>query len=300
MAIIEDFDRDMSIRGMTPASRKTYLSAIQDFQQATGREPQDAARQDVRAYIEDLRSRGCSTSTVALRLAALSSFFDFLIYEEIAQANPVLAVRKRYLAAYKTDSETHTHQIITTDELVDLVLAVVDIRDKALIILFAKTGIRRKEMVSLDVSDIDWKDWSITLKETKKRSNRLVFFDEEAAAYLGRWLKVREIRAKPGETALWIATGGGRLKESGITKVVKKAALRTGLHDRGSDDMEDHFSPHCFRHWWTTELLKAGMRREEVKELRGDVRREAIDIYDHIDKDELRRSYMAHIPQLGV
>jgi len=40
--------------------------------------------------------------------------------------------------------------------------------------------------------------------------------------------------------------------------------------------------------------------REFIQELRGDIRREAIDIYDHIDKEELRKSYLAHIPQLGV
>jgi len=42
------------------------------------------------------------------------------------------------------------------------------------------------------------------------------------------------------------------------------------------------------------------MPREFIQELRGDARREAIDIYDHIDKEELGRSYLAHVPQLGV
>jgi integrase/recombinase XerD len=49
-----------------------------------------------------------------------------------------------------------------------------------------------------------------------------------------------------------------------------------------------------------THLLRAGMSRDFVKELRGDTRGEAIDIYNHIDKKELRESYMAHIPQLGI
>ncbi|HEC93554.1 MAG TPA: recombinase, partial [Candidatus Atribacteria bacterium] len=64
--------------------------------------------------------------------------------------------------------------------------------------------------------------------------------------------------------------------------------------------LEDHFSVHCFRHYFTTHLLRNGMPREYVKELRGDARNEAIDIYHHIDKDELRKSYLAHIPQLGI
>ena len=53
-------------------------------------------------------------------------------------------------------------------------------------------------------------------------------------------------------------------------------------------------------HWFITHLRRAGMTREFIQELRGDARKEAIDIYDHIDKKELRESYLAHIPQLGI
>ena len=42
------------------------------------------------------------------------------------------------------------------------------------------------------------------------------------------------------------------------------------------------------------------MRKEFIQELRGDKRGEAIDIYDHIDREELRLAYLAYIPQLGV
>ncbi len=42
------------------------------------------------------------------------------------------------------------------------------------------------------------------------------------------------------------------------------------------------------------------MRREFIKELRGDARREAMDIYDHIDKKELKMAYLAAIPLLGI
>ena len=57
---------------------------------------------------------------------------------------------------------------------------------------------------------------------------------------------------------------------------------------------------HCCRHWFSTWLLRNGMKREYVKELRGDARYEAIDIYHHIDRKDLRDSYLAYIPQLGI
>lgn len=64
--------------------------------------------------------------------------------------------------------------------------------------------------------------------------------------------------------------------------------------------LEIRFCPHCCRHWSCTHLFRAGMRREFIQELRVDSRKEAIDIYNHIDKKELRESYLAHIPQLGI
>jgi integrase/recombinase XerD len=81
---------------------------------------------------------------------------------------------------------------------------------------------------------------------------------------------------------------------------VAKPTEKIGLHNPNSDRMEDHFSSHCCRHWFATHLKRAGLSNEFIHELRGDVRKEAIDIYDHIDKKEMRESYMAHIPQLGV
>jgi integrase/recombinase XerD len=85
-----------------------------------------------------------------------------------------------------------------------------------------------------------------------------------------------------------------------VYNAVVKYAKRLGFHNSQSKRLEDHFGPHCFRHWFTTWLIRNGMRREYVKELRGDRRSEAIDIYHHIDRNELRRIYLACIPKLGI
>jgi len=64
--------------------------------------------------------------------------------------------------------------------------------------------------------------------------------------------------------------------------------------------MEDHFSAHCCRHWHATHLLRAGMKTQYVQWLRGDAIKEAVDIYFHISPEDVRKQYLAHIPQLGV
>ena len=72
------------------------------------------------------------------------------------------------------------------------------------------------------------------------------------------------------------------------------------LHNPALERMEEHFIPHYSCHGFTTHLIHAEMRREFIQELRGDSRREAIDIYDHIDLKELKEAYLACIPQLGI
>jgi integrase/recombinase XerD len=97
-----------------------------------------------------------------------------------------------------------------------------------------------------------------------------------------------------------ITRNGDRLHRVRAVEIVRDAAIRVGLHNSESDKLEDHFGPHCCRHFFTTCLIRSGMPRDFVKELRGDSRHEAIDIYNHIDKKELRESYLAHIPQLEI
>jgi integrase/recombinase XerD len=297
--VIEAFLKDCQDRGMTPETIRTYGWNIKVFLKYLGdKRPQDVGRADLKGYLDYLRSRGVSKKTVDIYFVTLRTFYDYLSYEGLVEANPVDPIRKRYLQSYKSH-QGHTHQIISVDDAARLINSLVDVRDKAFLTLLFKTGIRRRELIMLDTTDITWPTQSITLKPTAKRTNRVVFFDDEAAGLLKRWLKAREVRVKPGEVALFVSTRG-RLRAGGIDKVIHKAALKAELYDTSSDALEDHFSAHCCRHWFTTHLRRAGMSREFIQELRGDARRDAIDIYDHIELSELRESYLAHIPQLGV
>ena len=110
-----------------------------------------------------------------------------------------------------------------------------DIRDKAIITLLAKTGIRRNELISLDVSDVDFVEQKIRLKPTAKRTNRTVFLDDETAFILRRWLLMREGVNRRKETALFLSTWGFRISRNDVNLVVVKAAERVGLLDSDSE-----------------------------------------------------------------
>ena len=302
--LIEQYQEDSEIRGLSPESTRRYISSIKIYVQFLEDNDMDllgADRNTIRKFLEYLRKvREVHQKTIENYFTGLSGFYDFLEYEGHVDKNPVHSVRKRYLRRYKDNDDGQMRKLISIEEMTHLINTTMDIRDKAIITLLAKTGIRRRELITLDVDDIDWVEQSIRLKPTPKRTNRIVFFDDETAFILKRWLRARASRNGGDSKALFTNTTGGRLNRNGVYTVVTKAAERAGIHKPESDRMEDHFSPHCCRHWFTTHMRRSGMPREFIQELRGDVRKEAIDIYDHIDKKELRESYLAHIPQLGV
>ncbi len=122
----------------------------------------------------------------------------------------------------------------------------------------------------------------------------------DATLTLRRWLKMRESVNSHKDNALFLSTRKRRASADDIYDSVVKAAVRVGLHDPNSNRMEDHFSPHCCRHWNTTFLLRAGMKREYVQWLRGDAIKEAVDIYFHVDPKDVQEAYLSAIPQLGI
>lgn len=302
--LIERFDRDCALRDMTPETIKRYkinLLIFADYlstKDIDGMQIDKSTLQDFLHYIK--YERKVKHKTMGNYFSSLSAFYGYLEFEGLVSVNLIPSFRKRYLKRYKEGFDDPERKLISVEEMSRLVNSILDPRDKTMAVMLAKTGVRRGELLRLDIEDINWNDHSVTLKPTPKRSNRVVFFDDECAIILRRWLSVRE-KLNPETNALFVSyQSQGRLDRNGCWTAIVKYAKRLGFHNPDSPRLEDHFGPHCFRHWFTTWLLRNGMPREYVKELRGDRRGEAIDIYHHIDREDLRRAYLAFIPKLGV
>jgi len=302
--VVESFGEDCRLRGLTGKTGKEYQSIIRTFLKLLVEREislQEVDHNILRIFLAFLKDEKKLThKTIKGYFTALSTFFDYLVIENKTRSNIILPFRRRYLRQYKDGYDSQERKLITVEEMSRLANSCLDPRDRAIMVMLAKTGVRRGELVRMDIDDIDWVNYSVTLKPTPKRSNRTVFFDDEAALVLRRWVNMRN-KLNPRSSALFINYNNlDRLLRSGVYNTVMKYSKRLGLHDSESTQLEDHFGPHCFRHWFTTHLLRNGMKREYVKELRGDKRGEAIDIYHHIDKVELRKAYLAFIPKLGV
>lgn len=301
--LIMEFLHDCELRRLGPATIEGYrsnLNIVSNFLRRKSFSIRKLDKGSLRSLLGFLVGQGYVYNTLLQYFAALSGFSDYLVWERIIKTNPVIPFRKRYLKQYK-NQHSPERKLISVKEMARLISSILNPRDKAIVTVLAKTGIRRGELISIDVDDINLVEQSIRLKPHPKRSNCTVFFDDETARVLRRWLKARQnYHIEKDCKALLINERGGRLRRHGVYHAVTKYAQRLGLHNPESKNMEDHFTPHCCRHWFTTNLRRNGMRREFIKELRGDARNDAVDIYDHIDKRELKRAYLAAIPVLGV
>lgn len=287
-----DFENDLLIRGFSPRTVESYRSHLLHYVSRYGVEISTSNLKDFLMHLRD--GLGYKPSTISNYFSTLFAFCDFLEFEGILESNPLPKFRRRYFHQYK-NYVPERRQLISVEQMAKLVKVPDWIGFQAIIIFLAKTGIRRNELITLDRSDLNLRRNMVTLKPTAKRSNRVVFFDNETKEFLKAYLKTRTDK----QLALFLGKHGKRISRDRIYYMVTESAQVIGLHDP-EGDLHEKFTPHCTRHWFTTHMRRAGMPREFIQELRGDVRREAVDIYDHIEIKELRDAYLKYVPQLGV
>ena len=138
----------------------------------------------------------------------------------------------------------------------------IDVRDTAMIAILRGTGLRRAEVVKLDLEDFDASTGEIQVRLGKGGKDRIVYLPRSAIAYVSDWLKVRGLMPGP---LLCPINKGGRIQmrfmcPDAVLKILKKRALQAGVEE---------FSPHDFRRTFCYDLLDAQVDIVTVQKLAG-------------------------------
>ncbi len=315
----EIFDRyldDLELQGSVKKTIENYGSSVRvyvDWLHSKDLTILDICDMDNKDIVEDflkylrkerkkINGENISFARIKVIFSALNNLYGYLEYNGYVKKNIILIVRKRYLKQYKKGYEPAVRKTIDADEMSRYLNSIPNPRDKAINVLFVKTGVRKENLRRIDCADIDWDEKKIVIKfrVSKKRTFPYVFFDDECKSVMLYWKKRREMIAQPDEKAFFVGEYGRRISKNQVYDAVVKWSTRFGLHNPKSARLEDHFSPHNLRHCFTTYLRRNGMEREYRKELRGDKRAEVMDLYDHIEEKELKREYLAAIPKFDV
>ncbi len=234
--------------------------------------------------------------------SALSSLMEYLEFNDEIDSNPVPSFRKRYLTPYKRHGGLAMPRFCPTTEQVRTVISLApNSRDKAIHILFAKTGLRKKELRALDVDDLNLVEKYVLAKPSAKRTGRKLPLDDECCLFLSEWLHDRRFfKNASAEVALFVGPLGTRVGRNKLGELITRDGLAAGLHDPNASprQVDRKYTPHVYRHYLTTTLRENNCSERVIRYIRGDADASIIDRYDHLKWNTIADEYCASIESI--
>jgi len=240
----------------------------------------------IREWLASLHSAQKSKSSVARKLAALRTFFQFLVREGLLELNPAKLVstpRQEKKLPNHLSVEEAVRFIESPNTQTDL-----GKRDRAMLELMYATGVRVAELTTMNLGDIDFRSQLIRVTG-KRRKQRVVPFGDPAGEALRSYLKIREkfLFNAPvstrDEEALFLNYQGTRITTRSVGRMVDKyIRLCAGMHN---------ISPHALRHSFATHLLDSGADLRDIQELLGHARLSTTQVYTHVSMEKLIEVY---------
>ncbi len=271
-------------RNMSPHTLRNYLSDLAQFEKffkgvlkKATLSTEDLRNVDhimIRAFLSNLHDKGISKSSLARKISALRTFFNYFCRESDRPGNPgkMVSTPRR---------EKNLPRFLSIDEMDRLLNASVGEdasvrRDSAILETFYSAGLRIGEIVAIDLEDINFADHLIRVKG-KGRKERIVPIGSKAVEAIREYLKMRSA-GQP----LFLNRYGKRLTTRSVHRIVGKYKRLSGLWD---------ITPHSIRHSFATHILDGGADLRSVQEMLGHANLSTTQRYTHVSMDKLMEIY---------
>jgi integrase/recombinase XerD len=245
----------------------------------------DIEKNSLVSYVQTLRDRDYASSTVARKVAAVKSFFHFMLDQDILESDPTATL----------DSPKVKKRLpkILAPEEIELLLAQPQdgrdpkvLRDRAFLELLYASGMRVSELVALDVTDLDLEQRTVHCDSGTNKERTLPLW-ERAIPHLRAYVE----RGRPallkdtGEQALFLNHRGQRLTRQGLWLIIKGYVEAAGL------DVD--VTPHTLRHSFATHLIDRGRDLHDVQKLLGHANISTTQIYTEVHQEQESESASA-------
>ena len=259
-----------------------FISFVGHKDQTNIRNFEDIDRDLIRQYLGFEFDHGLSSKTVARRLAALKSFFNYLMRSERISDNPAIYVKSPKIS--QSLPNFIDHKVI--DALMESpdVSTEIGLRDRAILELFYSTGIRLNELIMLDIGAVDSINQMIKV-HGKGGKERLIPFGNKAKLWIEKYLKNRAVSFNSAweKTPLFVNAKGGRILrlevQRSTRKYIEKFANGKSL------------GPHILRHSFATHLMDKGADIRAVKDLLGHDSLSSTQVYTHVQPEKMKEIY---------
>lgn len=234
----------------------------------------------IKAFLGYLYVLKESKTTSARKLAALKSFYKYLIREGIVEDSPAYYIsspkQEKKLPNYLTVSEAGVILDGITGDTFKIS------RDAAILEIIYSSGLRVSECRNLDIADLDFQIRLIKVMG-KGNKERYVPFGEHAGSAIKIYLNKRKFSKIIDTNALFLNRTGKRLSTRSIFNIVRFYATAAGVFKK--------VGPHTLRHSFATHILNGGANLRTVQELLGHSSLSTTQIYTHISINRLKSVY---------
>ncbi len=248
-----------------------------------------ADRLAVRHFLTKCIKEKASRATIRRKIAAIRSFFRYLLTRQIIKTNPADGI----------DIPRMEKRLPSIMEEADLKLLLNHppepsyraVRDRTILELFYSTGIRLSELVGIDLSSIRWKE-NVIYVMGKGRKGRILPLGKKVQQAIKQYLPYRKERLEELNTvteAVFLSRTGNRIPRRTVQRIVERELQKIC--------QATSLSPHLLRHSFATHMLDHGADLSAVKELLGHQNLATTQIYTHVSVDRLRTVYQKAHPR---
>ena len=227
-------------------------------------DPLDLNEVDVRMYLQKLIQEGKSNSYVNITINSIKFFY------EIVHSMP-----NRFYAIERPRKLKQLPEVLSKEEIVNIINNTNNLKHKCIVGLLYSSGLRRSELLNLNITDIDSKRMVVIIKNAKGNKDRISVLSPSILKDLQTYYK--EYRP---EKYLFEGQRGEKYGVTSVLNIISSAAKKAGIYKK--------VTPHMLRHSFATHLLENGTDIRHIQLLLGHSSTKTTEIYTHV----ANRSFM--------
>lgn len=252
MERIDRYRRYLKRRNFSSHTVKSYLNILDQFTAWLPVPLHETTRKEIDNYVDHLMGRKLSPKTITCHLQTIRLFFAYLIDDEgIPMNNPIAKVSIRL----PKPLPRHIHD----DQARKFLAIITDPRDRAMVLLMLRCGLRVEELSRLTLDTVELSRNRLFVQSGKGKKDRVVYLSNDAKAALEIYLKVRSSKARRIFLVQKGPLTGSPLSVRGIQKRVEYYARESRIK----------VSCHSLRHTMATQLLNADADLSTIQDLLG-------------------------------
>ena len=235
----------------------------------------------IRSWIVKLVNTNITNRTINRKVSSLNSYYKFLLKIQSIEFNPLtkhkaLKVSRKLQIPFSETEITSVLNLIETDSFEGL-------RDKLIVELFYSTGMRRTELVNLQLSDVDISQGQLKVLGKRNKERFIPLLSTVIRTYQAYLIERSNLKEVQDSKSLLLTRKGFKIYEKLVYRVI------ANYFDTISSKVKK--SPHILRHSFATHLLNNGADLNSVKELLGHSSLASTQVYTHSSVAELKKVY---------